>query len=139
MSSSECWVRVAAALIPGSDDTVLAVWNDEHAGWVLPGGKTEPGELLYATMVRELKEETSLDVLVSAPLCGLEGALGRVFVSVYLVMPLGTPRTVEAQHPVKYVRVEELTTANPNRQFGEFHRRLFAELRKWELRREGNV
>jgi ADP-ribose pyrophosphatase YjhB (NUDIX family) len=36
-------MKVAAALIPGLNDTVLCVWNRRLGGWTLPGGKVEEG------------------------------------------------------------------------------------------------
>jgi ADP-ribose pyrophosphatase YjhB (NUDIX family) len=48
--------------------TVLMVQNRRRIGgrevetWDLPGGQVEPGELLTETLVRELREETGLEV-----------------------------------------------------------------------------
>lgn len=42
-------------------DTVLVVQN-EHGGWSFPGGAKEPSETLSQALLREIKEETDLDV-----------------------------------------------------------------------------
>jgi 8-oxo-dGTP diphosphatase len=42
-------------------DTVLVVQN-EHGGWSFPGGAKEPPETLAQALLREIKEETELDV-----------------------------------------------------------------------------
>lgn len=46
------------------DDRILLLNQDTDTGrsWSLPGGKVEEGETLAAALVREMREETGLDV-----------------------------------------------------------------------------
>lgn len=60
-------IRVTGVLI--ENDRILLVKQrliDEDREWSLPGGKVEPGESLADALVRELKEETGLDVAVAS-------------------------------------------------------------------------
>ena len=55
-------VRVTGVVI--EDDRILLLNQDTDTGrsWSLPGGKVEEGETLAAALVREMPEETGLDV-----------------------------------------------------------------------------
>jgi ADP-ribose pyrophosphatase YjhB (NUDIX family) len=55
-------VRVTGVVI--EDDRILLLNQDTGTGrsWSLPGGKAEDGETLAAALVREMREETGLDV-----------------------------------------------------------------------------
>jgi 8-oxo-dGTP diphosphatase len=56
---------VVGAVVQSQDDVLLLrrPANDFMGGlWELPSGKVEPGEALDAALIREVKEETGLDV-----------------------------------------------------------------------------
>jgi ADP-ribose pyrophosphatase YjhB (NUDIX family) len=55
-------IRVTGVVI--EDGRILLLDQDAGAGrsWSLPGGKLEDGETLAGALVREMKEETGLDV-----------------------------------------------------------------------------
>ncbi len=58
--------QIGAALIRRGDDILLVRQTDPLAGvssWSLPGGQVEPGELPHEAMIREVLEETGLQVL----------------------------------------------------------------------------
>jgi 8-oxo-dGTP pyrophosphatase MutT (NUDIX family) len=48
--------------IYSKDGAFLAVTNRKHKGFTLPGGKIDPGEPPITAAVRELREETGLEI-----------------------------------------------------------------------------
>src|SRR3989337_3806433 len=59
--------RTATAIIEFPQDTILLIKRDTvpfkgYGAW--PGGRAEPGETVEQTIIREVKEETGLDVAV---------------------------------------------------------------------------
>jgi 8-oxo-dGTP diphosphatase len=59
-------IRCVGAVVLDSDGRLLLVRraNDPGRGlWSLPGGRVEPGESDEAAVVREVREETGLDVM----------------------------------------------------------------------------
>ena len=59
--------RTATAIIPFPPDKVLLIKRRTlpfKGYWALPGGRVDPGETVEQTIVREVKEETGLDVAV---------------------------------------------------------------------------
>jgi 8-oxo-dGTP diphosphatase len=52
----------AAAVVQDASGGVLLIRRGDGRGWSLPGGMMEPGESIVACLVREVREETGLDV-----------------------------------------------------------------------------
>jgi 8-oxo-dGTP diphosphatase len=60
--------RTATAIIPFVEDKILLIKRDTlpfKGYWALPGGRLDPGEIVEQTCVREVKEETGLDVEIT--------------------------------------------------------------------------
>jgi 8-oxo-dGTP diphosphatase len=58
---------VAVGAVAVRDDALLLVRRGRGAAageWSVPGGRVEPGEALHAAVVREVLEETGLEVVV---------------------------------------------------------------------------
>jgi len=59
--------RTATAIIEFPGDMILLIRRNTvpfKGYWALPGGRSEPGETVEQTIVREVKEETGLDVSI---------------------------------------------------------------------------
>jgi 8-oxo-dGTP diphosphatase len=59
--------RTATAIIIMPEDKILLIKRSTPpfiGYWALPGGRAEPGEAVEQTIVREVKEETGLDVAI---------------------------------------------------------------------------
>jgi ADP-ribose pyrophosphatase YjhB (NUDIX family) len=61
--------RVRAAAIIVKDGEILLVRHVKHGRtyWLLPGGGVKYGETIEEAIVREIKEETNLDIVVQRP------------------------------------------------------------------------
>ena len=56
-------VPTATAVIINSEGKFLLQQRKDNASWALPGGKLEIGENITQTVIREVKEETGLDIV----------------------------------------------------------------------------
>jgi ADP-ribose pyrophosphatase YjhB (NUDIX family) len=59
--------KTSTAIIPYPDNKILLIKRNTHpfiGFWALPGGRMDPGEIIEQTVVREVKEETGLDVKI---------------------------------------------------------------------------
>lgn len=51
----------------GADRRVLLIQRGDIGAWAIPGGMVDPGETAPAALVRELREETGVDLAQTAP------------------------------------------------------------------------
>ncbi|MDQ1912632.1 NUDIX hydrolase [Paenibacillus sp. GD4] len=56
---------VAVSGIVESEQGQVLLVKTKHGGWVCPGGQVEAGENLMDALIREIKEESGIDVMVS--------------------------------------------------------------------------
>lgn len=59
--------KTSTAIIPYPDNKILLIKRSTipfKGYWALPGGRMDPGETIEQTIVREVKEETGLDVTI---------------------------------------------------------------------------
>jgi len=79
MSSKEDIMFAVGAVIRDGDGRILLVKHKAERGgfwqgkWICPGGKLEPGETLAEGALREVREETHLDIKLGRQLPAFEG------------------------------------------------------------------
>jgi 8-oxo-dGTP diphosphatase len=64
-------LQVTAALIIRGN-TVLITFRPSQARWEFPGGTLEPNESLEDCLVREIREELELDIIVGRPFLSVD-------------------------------------------------------------------
>ena len=70
---SEAKIKIVNMVMVYSDSGKVLVLDKIHPDWggiTFPGGKVKPGESVYESAVREVKEETGLDISALEP-CGI--------------------------------------------------------------------
>lgn len=119
--------RSAIAYIERDNKDVLCVWNKKFLTYTLPGGKVENEESIRDACVRELHEETGMNLLQSSlvfvgkheesvipggPLCWI-----------YRVVAAGDPVEREKGCPIAWMSREKLIRVSS---FRDFYRKAFA-------------
>ena len=127
--------KAAVSLIQREDGRVLCVWNLRYQGFSLPGGMVEDGETIDGALRRELREETSLEVVSAErifegahnlrPKSGDRGGRASVVVALFRVVASGEPREVEPGCRIEWLAWEEFLGQSP---FGAFYREILPTL-----------
>lgn len=126
--------RAAVAYLEREDGRILCVWNKRYGGWGMPGGLVEPHETITEGLVRELREETGLEIagqpekIWDGPPLTLQKETGRgSHVYVFRIWTNGhsQPREMEVGAPVTWFKREEFLKWSP---FAEFYRPMFARM-----------
>jgi 8-oxo-dGTP diphosphatase len=121
--------RVAQAIVRRGDDILLCAnrwYSDSPPVWTLPGGRAEPGELLADALVREVREETGLEVAVGTLAYVVEARspsakrlfLTCVFRAEVVGGQLGSSRDLGVED-VRFVPVARLRDLMPARSLAE--------------------
>ena len=116
-------MRASLALIYNEEGDVLSVSRkNDHNDLGLPGGRVEPNETDLEALIREVKEETGLDVISAVPY--FERVDGDFIATVFDVDWTGTISSAESA-AIKWVNFDELLKGS----FGEYNRVLESHIR----------
>ncbi|WP_216205474.1 NUDIX hydrolase [Amycolatopsis aidingensis] len=116
-------VVAVTAFIQDQDDRLLMIRRTDNDLYAIPGGAQEIGETISQTVVREVQEETGIDVEVTG-LIGIytdpqhviaftDGEVRQEFSICFRAHPLsGTPRPSSESKEVLWVQPDRLAALN---------------------------
>lgn len=111
-------VRTTGILIEDSKLLLVQQKLSDKRNWSLPGGKLERGETVEQGLIREMKEETGLDVEIIRMLylCDVAASSNKILHITFLLKRTGGEIELPSNefednpiHDVKFVPVSELT------------------------------
>jgi ADP-ribose pyrophosphatase YjhB (NUDIX family) len=114
-------VVAVTVVVQDADDKVLLIRRSDNGLWAAPGGAQDLGETVTAAAVREVQEETGLDVTISgvsgiysdpAHVIAYDDGEVRQEFAICLTASVagGTLRTSSESSQVAWVQPEELAT-----------------------------
>lgn len=106
----------SALILDDSGERVLLTRRSDNGRWCLPGGRMDPGESVAETCVREVREETGLEVEV-VRLIGLYSSP-----DVMIIYPDGNRRQIVAAHFLVRVLGGSLGLSDETTEYGYFRR-----------------
>ena len=110
-------IRITGILIENNEILLVQQKLSDKRNWSLPGGRLERGETLSQGLIREMKEETGLDVEIVRMLyiCDVASSSNTILHITFLITRVGGELELPSNefdenpiHDVKFVPVSEL-------------------------------
>ena len=110
-------IRITGILIENNEILLVQQKLSDKRNWSLPGGRLERGETLSQGLIREMKEETGLDVEIVRMLylCDVAASSNTVLHITFLLRRIGGEIELPSNefdenpiHDVKFVPISEL-------------------------------
>ncbi len=110
-------IRITGILIENNEILLVQQKLSDKRNWSLPGGRLEKGETLSQGLIREMKEETGLDVELVRMLyvCDVASSSNTILHITFLIKRVGGEIELPSNefdenpiHDVKFVPVSEL-------------------------------
>jgi 8-oxo-dGTP diphosphatase len=120
------WTLGAFAIIFNEHGSVLLCHRRDMDAWNLPGGGIEPGELPTEAVIREVKEETGLEVAIDS-LLGVYGKADKpneLVFSFLCRVTGGQLALTDESDDTRYFNIEDLPPNTSPRQVQRIHEAL---------------